>query len=242
MAYKKTVTPEQKALMIRYGTWAPFLKEREKLRAEGLSAYKASVECLKKYLPKPGQEPPKVPPPRPVFSNLDKEVEKYEAERAGKFFTEDGTELRAPGDVDEDDPEDSPFKGATSAPGDFDGGDMGDSADGVVLDEGEHITTEEVTGKAAKLKHYEMIEWVISHMDDSKVKLPKHSPSLKAWAFLKQCRDSVTFREKLLLAYNAKMMPKDASDKGEEEDDSFDGDNLVSGLSEVMKAAKEAQG
>ena len=249
MATKKQVTQENKQAMIEHGSWGAFCAERDELKKDGPVTVHVVQALINKYLPKPGQEPLPNAGKRPVYTWKEREKAKYDEAMEGKVFSEIGAELHAPGELNDDGQLRSGADASEKAPGDFDGGDMGDIGDGAVVDDNEdhsvldHVEgVEEFEGQKGGMRFEAQLRWVIAHIDDDNVKLKKHAPHPMAWTYLSTCRKSASFKEKFLLTFGPKLLPKNVGDDKPSEDDSYDGDNLVDALTLVKNTADKARG
>jgi hypothetical protein len=247
MGYPQALQPDQKQAMIAHGTWGAFVAEREELKGKGVSGYKATKQLLDKYMPKPGQEPLPGAGKIPVYTNRKKNKEAYEEAVKGVVRSDVGADLHAPGEFDADGKVKA-GKVDGAAPGDFDGGEMGNIGGGPVVDAveveglgGDPEGVEEFEGLKGAMKAEAQLRWVIAHIDDPRVTLAQHAPHPMAWTVLSTCRKSVTFKEKFLLTILPKLLPRNVGEeKGVEE--GYDGDDLVDALGEVQRSADKAKG
>jgi len=239
-------TQEQKDAMLKYGTWHLFLARKEQYYAENECkpreerSTKGDLfdKALKEFMPKAGEVPP-VNAKRVGLSRAKEALREYDESNKGRVFTDEGVELRAPGDYVNGEAPD------LSAPPGEPEGDMGDIGDEVPDWDDDDL--EEAKSKVdaltgTKIEVAEQLKWVLDHIYDDKVKLRKQAPAPMAWTIMKQCRDSATFREKFILTILPKMLPKDLGEREEKEDDSFDGDEVVDAIGEIMAMAEQAKG
>lgn len=255
MKSARTPSGEEKQVMIDHGTWPAFIAERQQLKENVYGGKPVPKDIVRglvdKYLPKPGQEPLPTAGKRIAWQDCPKAKEEYDQIMSGKVLTEEGAELHAPGELGDDGKLRSGAEMSEFAPGDYDGGDMGDIGDGVVLDDAEDAEelksetvagVDEFEGDKGGMRFEAQLRWVIAHIDDDKVKLKKHAPHPMAWTYLSTCRKSASFKEKFLLTFGPKLLPKNVGDEKQSEDDSYDGDNLVDALSVVRQTADKARG
>lgn len=216
--------------MIRAGTWGPFIAKRDQLKSEGVRPAEATRRCLEEFLPRaavgsdapiPGEQKAKKPPAkRPSIGNVERlkpELEAYEQEKAEKVFTDDGRELKAPGDIDIE-------------PDDLVAGEMPD----VTAEKAAGFTT----GDAVSIE--KQILWVMDNIDNKAVHSLKHAPCAAAFTLLKQCREDSDFRSKFILQVYTRAMPKDFGG-GENADGNYDGKEQVDRLAEIEAIAAKAK-
>jgi hypothetical protein len=247
--------------MIAHGTWGAFVAEREELKSAGVSGWNATKGLLDKYMPKPGQEPLPGAGKRPVYAHRAKNKAEYEKVMKGKVRSEVGADMHAPGEI-RGDGEGARVEAmdveAGIAPGDFGGGEGDVGVGEAVVDEAEDRDVllgvgaggaagvgdglDEFVGQQGGMRFEAQLRWVIAHIDDDEVKVKSHAPHPMAWTYLSTCRKSMAFKEKFLLTFGPKLLPKNVGEEKGVEGDEFDGDEIVDALDLVRASADKAKG
>jgi hypothetical protein len=224
MPSNTSVSPDQKAAMIRAGTWALFVTKRDRLKSEGIKPADARRQCLAEFLPQGGATTPDTSGPAPKQPSVGNkaaaiETALYEAEKATKVFGDDGRELKAPGDI------------------------IGDAE--------KAQWSEAVASVAATLPPIDpkfeggvsveaQVLWVMDNIDNPNITGLKDAPCPAAWTLLSLCRKSMDFQEKFVLALYTRMLPKDIGKK-DPDDGKFDGSELVDRLRDVQQISERAK-
>lgn len=212
-----------KKAMIDAGTWGMFVGKRDQLKSEGMSARDASESALKEFMPRPdvnGNLPKVEGVKRPsvgqhIKPHQEEELKAYEEEKAEKVFSDDGKEVKAPGDF-EGDAEKEFYQKSLQA------------MQGAEVDFNVPMQTQ--------------IQWVMNSIDDPNVFQLSHAPCPSAWTLLKRCRDDSDFQSKFLLSILPKFLPRNLGESEKTEDeDNYDGRDIVDRLHEIQQIAIDSK-
>jgi hypothetical protein len=189
------VSPEQKARLMESGKWAEFCHFRSDLIMAGTKSSKACDEALEKFLGPDEAEKRKIAEREATAARKASEPKPEKQER---------TKKQAP--VGQPAVEDDPLDGEDMV------GRMPKSPGPVPL--------AAFMGKP-DVAESENIRWVCDNMRVKSV-TPAMCPSLRAWTFLCDCRESALFRSAFYREQYGKLVVKQ-TDEGEGGGESFDG-------------------